>query len=299
MQIQSHIHPELEVIRQVRALEAACKAEDGLAGMLFLDPSLNFSPDIPCLLTLHENGELVALLTIFAPSQAEAELVGMTHPAYRNKGYFRTLARRAAETAQSFSIPDLLFVCEQTSLHGVSAVRALGAAPDFSEYSLRYDRAAKNEPRAVPAGLTLREATPADLDDLCAISAACFPEPPEQTRRLLLRSMESENRAQYVAHLDGEPAGICAIGYEENEATIFGLAVAPALQNKGIGRGILALIRNVLLEQNVSSLLIEVDSTNAPALHLYLSCGFVAEAVNGYYRLPVGRFLGQADARQE
>jgi len=36
-----------------------------------------------------------------------------------------------------------------------------------------------------------------------------------------------------------------------------------------------------------------VDSTNANALHLYLSCGFVAEVVNDYYRLPASQMLSE------
>lgn len=293
LELNAYPQPDLDVIREARALEAVCKAQDGLAGTLFLDPSLNCSPEIPSLFSLRENGALLALLTLFAPSQAEAELVGLTHPSHREKGHFRSLVRAAAETARSFSIPDLLFSCERASVSGAAAVRALGAALDFTEYSLRFSRAAAGDPRAVPAGLTLREATLEDLDAVCAISGACFPEPPEQTRRLILRAMEAENRSQYIAHLSGEPVGICAIGKEQGEATIFGLGVSPALQNRGVGRGMIALVLDALFEQGVEEVLIEVDSTNDRALHLYLSCGFVAEATNDYYRLPVSHFLAE------
>ena len=51
--------------------------------------------------------------------------------------------------------------------------------------------------------------------------------PPEQTRRFLMRAMEAPNRTQYIVHQNGVPAGIGAIGYEEGEATVFGLAVSP------------------------------------------------------------------------
>ena len=291
MPIQSHLQPELSVVSAVRALEGVCKAEDGLVGTLFLDPSLNATPSIPCLLTLSEHDELVAVLTIFAPSLDELELVGLTHPSQRRTGHFHALVRTAAELAQSFSIPDLLFSCERTSRSGVAAVQALGAALDFTEYRLRFDRKSIANLRPVPEGLTLREATPEDLEDMCAISSEAFSEPPEQTRHFLLRAMEAPNRTQYIVHHNGVPAGIGAIGYEEGEATVFGLAVLPQLQNRGIGRGMLALILRDVIARGVEDIAIEVDSTNARALHLYLSSGFTEEVVNDYYRLPVLQVL--------
>ena len=297
MQIQAHIHPELDVVSAVRALEAVCQVQDGLTGTLFLDPSLNVDPSIPCLLTLSEPGELLAVLTLFAPSHDELELVGLTHPTHHRNGHFRALVRTAAEVARANSIPDLVFSCERTSFSGVAAVQSFGAALDFTEYRLRFEQKALAGQRPVPQGLTLREATLDDLDDMCAISSVTFSEPPEQTRRFLLRAMESPNRTQYVAHRDGVAVGIAAIGYEEGEATVFGLAVSPALQNQGIGRGILALLLSDLAARGVEQIAIEVDSTNANALHLYLSCGFVEEVVNDYYRLPVSQMLSEEHAK--
>ncbi len=291
MPIQSHLQPELSVVSAVRALEGVCKAEDGLTGTLFLDPSLNANPDIPCLLTLSEQGALVAVLTIFAPSLDELELVGLTHPSQRRNGHFRALVRAAAELARSFSIPDLLFSCERTSNSGVAAVQVLGAQLDFTEYRLRLDQSKFASQRPVPDGLTLREATPDDLEDMCAVSSVAFSEPPEQTRRFLMRAMEAPNRTQYIVHQNEVPAGIGAIGYEEGEATVFGLAVSPELQNRGIGRGMLALILRDVIARGVEDIAIEVDSTNARALHLYLSSGFTEEVVNDYYRLPVLQVL--------
>lgn len=290
MLIRSHLHPEMHLISAIRALETACKEQDGFAGTLFLDPSLNINPEIPCLFTLSEEDEILSLLTVFAPSQNELELVGLTHPSHRQKGYFRSLVCAAAETARSFSISDLLLSCERTSQSGVAAIRSLGAALDFTEYRLRFS-SNSGEQRPIPEGLTLREATLDDLEDMCAISSVTFSEPPEQTRHFLLRAMEAPNRTQYIAHFNKIPVGIGAIGYEEGEATVFGLAVSPEQQNKGIGRGLLALILRDLAVRNESAVFIEVDSTNERALHLYRSSGFVAEVINDYYRLPVAQFL--------
>ena len=56
MQIESYSHPDPPILAQVRSLEHICQTHDQLKGRLFLDSSLNFSPEMPCLLALFEEG---------------------------------------------------------------------------------------------------------------------------------------------------------------------------------------------------------------------------------------------------
>ena len=290
MIIQSYLSPDLSVIREARALEAACHSYDNLSGTLFLDPSLNFASELPCLFTLHESGEIVALLTLFAPTRSEAELFGMTHPAYRKKGFFRILSKAAADIARQFGINDLLFVCEPHSSAGIEAISSLGAAFSHAEYSLRYDRGKTPARLAVPVGLTLLKASPADLAEMAQISSDAYSEPLEPSRDFLQKSLEAKDRTQYIARLNGEAVGVGAIQRESGEATIYGLAVSPAMQGRGIGRGIVTCMINELIAVGSDQILIEVDSTNQRALHLYRSCGFEPEATYQYYRVALSDF---------
>lgn len=289
--IQIIRQPDVETIQQVRALEAICRAHDHLEGSLYLNPSLNISPEMPCLLTMREGDTLIGAMTFFAPSPEEAELVGLTHPDHRRMGVFRSLASEAARQTQAFGIPSMLFVCEPQSVSGVAAVTALGATPEHTEYSLCYQRSGVDRRLSIPQGLTLSRATEADLDAMSKISAESFSESPEQAYQFMVKAMASDDRVQYVARLNGEPVGIGCIGYADSEGTIYGLGVSPKHQNKGIGRGIVSLMLEKLLESNTERILIEVDNTNANALHLYLSCGFVQESVYDYYRASVESFL--------
>ena len=292
MQTIQIIHqPDLETIQQVRALEAVCHAHDNLEGTMYLSPSLNVSPEMPCLITMREGDALIGAMTFFAPSLEEAELVGLTHPDHRKTGVFRSLTSEAARQAEAFGITSLLFVCEPQSASGVSAVAALGASPEHTEYSLCYQRSGVDYRLSIPQGLTLSRATEADLDAMSKISAESFSESPDQAYGFLLKAMTSDHRTQYIARLNGEPVGIGCIGFEDGEATIYGIGVSPGLQGRGIGRGIISLMLEKLLESNVERILIEVDNTNANALHLYLSCGFVQESVFDYYRAAVEPFL--------
>ncbi len=291
MRIEAYPRPKLSVVQQVRALERVCEVYDQRKGSLFLDPSLNFSQSIASLLVCFEGERLIGAMTLFAPTQEEAELVGLTHPDFRRRGVFHALLAAAAEQANAFSIPDLLLVCEAQSRDGIAALAALGAKPEYSEYSLSYDSSANPDDLPIPAGLSLSPATEADLDDMARISAESFHEPQSRARHFLALALKSDQRVQYLARLNGEPVAICGIGYEEDSATIYGLAVKPAFQGRGIGRGIIALLLRVILAQNKAEILIEVNSANANALHLYRTSGFIVTVTNEYCRFPVARFL--------
>lgn len=292
MKIEAFSHPELSIVQQVRALERVCQAHDHLKGSLFLDSSLNFSPEIASLLVCYEGDLFAGAMTLFAPTRDEVELVGLTHPDFRRRGVFRALLSAAAEQASAFAIPDLLLICEKQSRDGVSALAALGGGqPEYSEYALSYGADSCPDDLPVPEGLSLFPATEADLDDMARISAASFDEPVTQAGHFLEQALHSENRTQYIARFHGESIGIGGIGYEEDSATIFGLAVHPSWQGRGIGRGMIALLLKEMLTKNKANILIEVNSANAAALHLYLSCGFVSIVTNDYYRFSVTPFL--------
>lgn len=283
-----------EAIEQsVRALETICKAHDHLAGKLYLDPSLNMTPETPILLVLYEEDTLSGAMSFFAPTSDEAEIVSLTHPSYRNRGIFRALTTAAAEHAKALGIPDLLFVCEQQSADGLLALKAMGTQPDHIEYALRYNTDLPPNFASIPAGLTLHRAKEADLGALIRISSESFSEEPERAEHFMTLALTSETRKQYFVRLNGEPVGIGSLGYEGDEATIYGLGVLTNLQNKGIGRGIVALLLQEMLSKGTKDILIEVDSTNPRALHLYRTSGFEPEAIYHYFRAPVQQFLSK------
>ena len=291
MIIQLFTHPDTTTVQAVRELEHVCQAHDGLKGSLFLDPSLNFSPDAPCLIACMEEDKLIGAMTFFMPTQEEAELVALTHPDYRRKGVFRALMKVAASQAAAHNIPDFLLVCEPQSKDGTAVLATIEKTRDHTEYALRYDRTQSPDALAVPEGLTLHLATEDDLATMTQISAESFSEEAEHAARFMALALASDTRRQYLARINGEPVAIGALGYEDGEATLYGLGVRTQLQNKGIGRGLVALLLREAYAQGTQDILIEVDNTNARAYHLYLSCGFYAEATHDYFRAPVAQFL--------
>jgi ribosomal protein S18 acetylase RimI-like enzyme len=291
VRIELFVKPEQPIVHQVRELEKLCQAYDHLQGSLFLDPSLNFFPDAPCLLTLFENELLVGAMTFFSPSREEAEIVGLTHPEFRRRGVFRALVTEAARQAKRQQINDFLFVCEPQSKDGVAAMHWFASEPDHTEYALRYDKTLPPDQLPTLPGLTMHRATEADLADMVRISSESFAEEADRAAHFLELALVSKTRQQYLFKLDGEPVAIGALGIEDGESTIYGLGVRTNLQNRGIGRGMVSLLVQESFAQGVEDILIEVDNTNARAHHLYLSCGFAPEAIYDYLRAPVAQFL--------
>ena len=291
MKIELFTNPQAQIVHHVRELEEICKSHDQLQGSLFLDPSLNFFPDVPCLLTMFEDDVLVGAMTFFSPSKEEAEIVGLTHPDYRRCGVFHALVEEAARQAKRQQINDFLFVCEPQSKDGVAALKWFASEPDHTEYALRYDRNISPSSLPVLAELAMHRATEADLADMTTISAESFSEEADRAAHFLALALVSKTRRQYLFRLNGEPVAIGALGIEDGEATIYGLGVRTHLQNRGIGRGMVSLLVQESFAQGIEDILIEVDNTNARAHHLYLSCGFVQEAVYDYLRAPVAQFL--------
>lgn len=291
MKIVSYTKPEAQIVHQVRELEQICQAHDGLKGSLFLDPSLNVSPDAPCLIAAFEGDALVGAITFFAPTREEAEIVGLTRPGFRGSGVFRALSAAAAQSALALGISELLFVCEPQSVGGAAVLQRWQLPLDHTEYALRYDRAQPPERIAVPDGLTLHQATQNDVKEMVNITQESFADEAEQAERFLTLALVSKTRRQYIARLNDAPVAIGALGFEDGEATLYGLGVRSALQNKGIGRGLVGLLVRESYAQGVEDILIEVDSTNARAYHLYRSCGFFAEATYDYFRTKIDPFL--------
>ncbi len=215
MLIQSYLHPNLSVVRDVRALEAVCHAHDGLSGTLFLDPSLNFSPELPCLFTLREGEETVSRLTFFVPTQAEAELVGMTHPAHRGKGYFRALVRAAAEFARKYGVP-ICFLSASRTRPQASSRFLVRRQLDHTEYSLRYN------PCKPIARLTVLRVGAARGDR--ATSATCPPWPAPTfsdvrgaSASFLVKSLEAPD-GRSIRPLNGETRRVGRNGLEDGDS---------------------------------------------------------------------------------
>jgi ribosomal protein S18 acetylase RimI-like enzyme len=281
--IKELIQPDDEQLKEIRAVEEACKSYDGLKSDISLDAALNFDKNMKSLFLLYEGSSLISFLTIFSPSRDEAEISAMTLPEYRNRGYFKALFEKALEEIKKYGVGSVLFVCERCSDAGFETVVSYGARLDHTEYSLKFkgDAAVVNE---YPYRLEFCRCTDEDIEALVELNDAIFDRPSEEGRSIILKALHCENRKQFAVKFDGRYIGMSSAGEEEGGVTIFGLGILPEYQGRGFGRELLYLTLKYLTGQGYGSIGIEVDSLNGTANSLYTKSGFEPEATVDYYK---------------
>jgi ribosomal protein S18 acetylase RimI-like enzyme len=94
---------------------------------------------------------------------------------------------------------------------------------------------------------------------------------------------ENSRDQRLLIEVEGKTAGKMRVSVSNGEAWIYGFAVFPELQGKGIGRN--ALSRVVKMEhQKGLPIFLEVEAKNSHALRLYESCGFRSYHSQNYYK---------------
>lgn len=274
----------VEITKDIREVEKICKQHDKLNGSIYLDTSINFNSEINSIYLLYENNKLISLISMFIPTNEEAEISAYTLPEYRQKGYFKKLLNDAIKEMIKYKIQDLIFVCEPQAKDGIGAIKKLKAKFDFTEYFLKYTGSLNDIDGLEAFKVKLYKAKEKDLEAIISLSQEIFKQNYDEAKSIITKAFEAENRTQYIALLDEELIGMCSVSIENNEASVCGLGVVPRCQGNGFGREILNLILADLKAKGRENITIEVDSTNKNAFKLYKNCGFEVETSFDYYR---------------
>ncbi|GCE03888.1 GNAT family N-acetyltransferase [Dictyobacter aurantiacus] len=234
----------------------------------------------------YEEGKLVGYLPIFCFNSQEAEVSGMVAPAWRRRGIFATLLEAARKECQRRQLPSLLFIVEHQSASGQAFVAALQPQYDHSEYKMAF-QAPQPPDLSASSPLQFRRAGLADRATLKLITAAAFAMPEDEVDWYSTRLLTDEQRAFYLASVDGVVVGKIDVFRSEREAYIAGVGVLPRYQKRGYGRQMLIYALHEILKIGPINIVLEVAVENEHALGLYTSCGFVQLSRYDYYRLPI------------
>ncbi|GHO66006.1 GNAT family N-acetyltransferase [Ktedonobacter sp. SOSP1-52] len=236
----------------------------------------------------YEQGQLVGYLALFCFNSQEAEISGMVHPAYRQRGIFRTLFQAATQEVRRRGVPQILCIVEHKSQAGQAYIQTLDTRFHHAEYKM-----VLQEPR-LPGksieGLTFRQAQPEDGMLLAHITAVAFDMPrSEVTWYSQGNGNVNLRRPSYLAQLRDVYIGKLDVSLGEQEAYIIGFGVLPEFQHRGYGRQLLAYAIQETLKRNPGRIVLEVMTENQGALSLYQSCGFQVVTSYDYYSYPVSR----------
>lgn len=226
-----------------------------------------------------EDDRLVGFAALDEHGGPAVEIAGMVDPAARGRGIGTALVAAAIDVCRERGAEQALLIVPRASAAGHRVAQRLGAPLEHSEHAMRLDEVPAEgveDPRT-----TLRPATLDDVPVLSEILTFAFGHEPGH----LVRSLES-GRTVVVEH-DGEPVGTVRLTRDDEVGGVYGFAVDPRYQGRGIGRDVLRRSCREFFADGATSVRLEVAVDNPRALGLYTSVGFTPVTTEDYYDLPL------------
>ncbi|WP_342043258.1 GNAT family N-acetyltransferase [Bacillus sp. OTU2372] len=265
-------------LASIKALQEVCEQDGGFQLKLNFDMLENRNGMKKEDFFHYEEGKLVGFLGSYGFGN-KVELCGMVHPDYRRRGIFSKLLEMGLEETKKRNIQTILLNAPTDSLSAKEFLKNLPCTFSVAEYQMKWQKTNLIEDPAV----TLRPSTTTeDFETEVQLEVLAFGFAEEESREFNLKLRENHFEENFIIEAHGQAAGKMRVAESDGEAWIYGFAVFPELQGKGIGRK--ALSRVVKLEdQKGLSIFLEVEAKNAHALKLYESCGFRSYHSQDYY----------------
>lgn len=224
---------------------------------------------------------LVGFCGIYIFGGSTAEIAGMVDPEYRRRGIGTALLAAATDSLRDRGRDRALLVVPRNSVAGRELALQRGAVLEHSEHALILD----GEPADGPSDpdLSVRTANVDDAEPVERILKAAFDWTPPDVPGLLSRNTASERTL--LIEQRGEPVGTLRVTHDGDTGGIYGFAVDPAQQGRGIGRDVLRRCCRMLREEGMRRVGLEVAIENERALGLYTSIGFRPVTTEDYYAL--------------
>ncbi len=229
-----------------------------------------------------EDDRLLGFLGLYRFEAATVEIAGMVDPAARRRGIATELLDAALPICRDRGYRRALLVTPRGSIAGREFAQRRGAVLEHSEHALVLLQAPTEGP--TDPVLTLRTATSADASELSRLLAAAFGEPPID----LADRLAEDSARTMVVELGSSVVGTIRVTREDESAGIYGFAVDPAWQGRGIGRDVLRRVCRELRDEGIRRIGLEVAVENDHALGLYTSLGFNQTTTEDYYEIPLG-----------
>ena len=136
------------------------------------------------------------------------------------------------------------------------------------------------------SGVRVIPMTKDHIPALAAIEAASFAVP--WSAAALEEELQNPHAAFQVAVDDEERVlGYAGFYCVADEGQIANVAVAPAARRRGVARELLAALDRLAGERGLYRVTLEVRASNAPAIALYESAGYIRDGIRpGFYRKP-------------
>ena len=133
--------------------------------------------------------------------------------------------------------------------------------------------------------VSIKPLTEEYVDQVCVLEEEAFSMP--WHRESFLEMIANENACSLVALMGEEVVASCGLRHIVGEGEITNVVTKNTMRGKGIGKQILEKLLEEGAKMGAEAFTLEVRVSNAPAIHLYESLGFVWEGVRkNFYEEP-------------
>ena len=268
-------------LRDIKLLQQQCEENESFQLKLNWDMLQNRDNEEQNDFFHYEEGKLVGFVGLYGFGN-KVELCGMVSPEWRRKGIFTGLFNQAVEELRARKDKKLLVNAPANSLSAKGFLQQSDCVYNMSEYQMKWSET----PLQKHDSVLVRRSEPRDLSDEVALEVQCFSFTEEEAAEFTDSIKKVGNEQLYMIEHNGNTVGKIRVDRNNGEAWIYGFAIYPQQQGKGIGRR--ALTNIILQERELGNdVFLEVEAKNAYALKLYQSCGFRAFHVQDYYDWPL------------
>ena len=276
MLIQTHQLDE----QQLNALDAlceSCKKTDGNIVAIYRHLIEKYRTRPANLLRYQE--KLVGFLGAFFFLEKTCELAIMVAPEFRKKGIASELIRAILPLLKDESVETLVF----SAPHGLNDdwFSTIGLQYQNSEYQMQ--RTHLQPIATVNQTNTIRAANQDDIQVLCAIDIACFPNQHANMPSRFQELLNDPNQRLFLIEQDHIPIGKAHINWQEHGVRLTDIAIIPKEQGRGLGYALLAHCINHALAVNKPMIRLDVETNNKQALGLYTRLGFQINNATDYW----------------
>ncbi|PLR69052.1 GNAT family N-acetyltransferase [Bacillus sp. UMB0893] len=225
----------------------------------------------------YEDGKLAAFLGVYHFGN-KVEICGMVKPEYRRKGIFSNLMNASLASCKERKVREILLNAPANSEAAKGFLKTIPSEFSISEYQMKWSETEA----AYDESVTLRPSAPEDLAVEIMLDVKCFGLLEQEAADHYQSIKREEDQDFHMIEYKNKTVGKMRVSHSNQEAWIYGFAILPEYQGKGIGR---KALKNVIRKEhgNGYSIFLEVEAKNAHALKLYESCGFKAFHVQDYY----------------
>ncbi len=268
-----------EQLLQVDALAKLCDKRDGGTPLLYPN-ILSLKRQSKNIILYYQNKQLVGFLGIYFFYRNACEVSLLVDPRHRRQGLSKCMLRAILPLLGEKNINKLLF----STAKDIKQIwlEELGFSYDHSEYTMSRINNLPNEKRK-ETGL-IYAASLADVSTLCRLDETCFPGSTAMASRF--ETLLQDNHYHlFVALQDKVIIGKVHLRWQKGESFLSDLAVFPAYQGRGWGQALLNYCINYSISLGNSKLTLDVETSNAKALNLYLREGFTIVKATDFWNI--------------